>query len=185
MIFLDGDLTLMSPGHLHEKDKERFGFFIPLVAAELRIPLVMAGSTTYRRHKNKGAIEPDQSYYLANARLIKDKKRIDLRTDPPPDLSVEVVYSNSAKNAIEVSRRFGIPEIWICTERGLRFLTLASNGEYVESNVSLAFPAISSSEVLDWIRRPLADGKFDSDWVLDLQRWVREVVVPRVAKSAE
>ena len=185
MIYLDGDLLLMSPGHLHERDKERFGMFVPFVASALRIPFLMAGSTTYRRRKQKGGIEPDQSYYLANAPRILNKKKIDLRVDPPPDLSIEVVYSNSAKTAVEASRRFGIPEVWVCTERGLDFLVLGPDGEYAESPTGRAFPFLSATEILEWIRRPLAEGTSDADWVQDLQNWVRDVLIPRAANRGE
>jgi len=182
MIYLDGDLLLMSPGYLHETDKERIGLFVVTVASCLGLPFRMAGSTTYRRRKKKGGIEPDKSYYLANAPHVRNKKQIDLRIDPPPDLSIEVVYSHSASAAVEVSRRFGIPEVWVCTEKGLKFLVLGPDGNYAESTTSLAFSVLSTSEVLGWVRRPIAEGESDLEWVLDLQRWVQETLIPRVAQ---
>lgn len=185
MIYLDGDLLLMSPGHLHEKDKERFGATILVLAEELDIPMLMAGSTTYRRRKKKGGIEPDQSYYLANAHRVLNKKKIDLRTDPPPDLSIEVVYSHSASAAVEVSRRFGVPEVWTCTEKGLKFLVLGPDGAYAESATSRAFPSVSSSELLAWVRREAPAGSGDTGWVKEFRRWVRETIIPRAAHRGE
>jgi Uma2 family endonuclease len=183
MIYLDGDLLLMSPGHLHERDKERFGMFVVQVAIGLRIAFRTAGSTTYRQRKNRGGIEPDQSYYFANAPRVRNKKSINLKVDPPPDLSIEVVYSHSAKAAIEVSRRFRIPEIWVCTERGLTFLVLGDDGLYVESSTSLAFPYLSPSEVLAWVRRPEGEEYSDLEWSDDLASWIRETVLPRLPKA--
>jgi Uma2 family endonuclease len=185
MIYLDGDLFLMSPGHLHERDKERFGAFVLVLAEELDSPLLMAGSTTYRRQKRKGGIEPDQSYYLANAPRVLNKAKIDLRVDPPPDLSIEVVYSHSSKVAVEVSRRFKIPEVWVCTELGLVFLVLGPDGKYVESASSLAFPFLSAAEIVDWVRLPGEEGLTDIDWVRQVRRWVRETIIPRTANRGQ
>src|SRR4051812_36671216 len=86
MVYLDGDVLLMSPGHLHERDKERFGLFVAVMAEEQGFPLIVAGSTTYRRRKKQAGVEPDQSYYMANVPRVRNKKKINLRIDPPPDL---------------------------------------------------------------------------------------------------
>lgn len=182
MVYLDGDLYLMSPGHSHERDKDRFLLFVVEVTVGLRIPFHLAGSTTYRRRKKDGGIEPDQSFYLANAAKVRNKKAIQLKTDPPPDLSIEVVYSNSSAEAVEVSRRFGIPEVWVCTETSLTFLVLGPDGNYEEKSSSLAFPFLSAAEVLQWIRKPEADDASDLDWTFDLRRWVQETLIPRVAQ---
>ncbi len=183
MIYLDGDLLLMSPGHLHERDKERFGTFVMVIAEECDIPILMAGSTTYRRRKKRGGFEPDQSYYLGNIPRVLNKKKIHLRVDPPPDLSIEVVYSNSADAAVEVSRRLGVPEVWVCTEKGLTFRVLGPGGIYTESGTSRAFPFVKGDEIVDWVRRAEVDGGSDTSWIKDLRLWVREVVVPRVREA--
>ncbi len=180
MTYLDGDLLLMSPGHLHERDKERLGAFILLIGEECDIPIRIAGSTTYKRRKKESGTEPDQSYYLANIPRVLNNKKIDLRVDPPPDLSIEVVYSHSADAALEVSRRFGVPEVWVCTEKGLTFRVLGPGRKYAVSDVSPAFPFLKAEEIVDWIRRPEADLRGDVGWIKELRRWVREAVVPRV-----
>jgi len=185
MIYLDGDLLLMSPGHSHERDKERFGVFIVVIAEELNIPFLMAGSTTYRRRKRRGGVEPDQSYYLANAPRVLNKKDIDLRINPPPDLTIEVVYSHSAENAVEASRRLGVPEMWVCDDEGLKFLVLGADGRHAESPRSLAFPFLTAPEIVAWVRRPEVEGATDIDWIKDLRRWTRETLSVRDGGRAE
>lgn len=185
MTYLDGDLELMSPGHDHELDKERFSLFIAEVVVGLDIPCIFAGSTTYRRRKKRGGFEPDQSYYLANIPRVRNKKKIDLRIDPPPDLAIEVVYSHAADTAVEVSRRLGVPEVWVCDDSGLRFLLLGPNGRYTEAKVSPTFPHLTAEEILDWVRRPLPEGWSDTDWIKALRRWVRETLIPRAADRGE
>ncbi len=84
-----------------------------VVIEELKIVCILAGSTTSAVARGSGGFEPDQSYYLANAPRIKGKKELRLKTDPPPDLAIEVVYSHDADRALEVCRRLGVPEVWV------------------------------------------------------------------------
>lgn len=179
LIYLDGDVLLMSPGHSHERDKDRFLVFVVALVKALRMRYRLAGSTTYRRRKDEAGLEPDQSFYLANQPLVAGKTTIDLNVDPPPDLSIEIVYSHAADAAIEVSRRLGIPEVWVSDDRGLRFLVLGEDREYVESTASLAFPILTPHEVLHWIRLPDTVEFSDLEWEEELAVWIRETLLPR------
>lgn len=185
MFYLDGDVHLTATSYSHERDKARFGMFIMSIGVALRVPFIMAGSTNYRLKKVDSGFEPDKSYYLDHLHHVRDKKEIDLRIDPPPDLAIEVVLRNSATAAVEISRRLGVPEIWVCTERVLKFMVLGSNGRYAKSATSRAFPCLNASEVLTWIRRPEADGTSDLEWITDLKQWIQEVLLPRVPKITE
>ena len=44
---------------------------------------------------------------------VRGKKKLSLKIDPPPDLAIEVVQSHDADAAIEVYRRFKVPEVWV------------------------------------------------------------------------
>ena len=50
--------------------------------------------------------------------------------------------------AIEVYRRFRVPEVWICDEAELVILVLQPNGRYAESATSVPFPFLSAAESL-------------------------------------
>lgn len=178
MIYLDGDLLLMSPALPHERLKMRLGSLVVEVAFGLGIPFLFAGQTTYRRRKKDAGVEPDDSYYLSNEARVRGKKEIDLRVDPPPDLAIEAVHTHGASKALEVLRRLGVPEVWVCDDDGLRILILRVNRRYVRSNTSLAFPFLTASEIFDWAQRPQI--ATDLEWMIDLRQWVQEVLVPRV-----
>jgi hypothetical protein len=60
MVYLDGDVYLMSPAYPHEHYKKRLGHLVLNVTEELDIPCVFAGSTTFRRRKKKGGAEADE-----------------------------------------------------------------------------------------------------------------------------
>ena len=56
---------------------------------------------------------------------------------------MEAVYLHDADTAIEVYRRFKVPEVWACDEARLVILVLQSNGSYAESATNPAFPFLS------------------------------------------
>lgn len=183
MVYLDGNLYLMSPEFRHEYLAEQLGGFVKAVAGELDIVYVKARSTTFRRRKQRGGAEADQSFYLANAARIAGKSRLHLRVDPPPDLVIEAVNTHDADAAVEVWRRFGVPEVWVCDLSSLQILALQPDGTYADSDASVSFPFLSAAEVLGWVSRPQTGN--DAAWARELRRWVREVVAPRARASEE
>jgi Uma2 family endonuclease len=177
IVYLDGTLSLLSPSSLHESLNDRLRQFFWIVLAELKVPFRSFGSTTFRRKRKEAGVEGDQAYYITSYELVRGKKSVDLRTDPPPDLAVEIVVTHGADDSLEVYRRLGVPEVWVCTDRELAFLTLGEDGQYSRQNVSSAIACVSAPEVHAWIMRDAS--KDDGGWSLDLRRWAAEVVAPR------
>jgi Uma2 family endonuclease len=177
MIFLDEDVWLMSPSYSHERLKERLVLFVMEVVVGLKIPCVMSGQTTFRRHSKRGGVEGDQTYYLANAASVRGKTEIDLGIDPPPDLAIEAVTTHDASEAVEVYRRLNVPEVWVCDATELRVLVLATDGGYAESKTSLAFPFLSADDIAEWALRSLLS--CDTDWATQLRQWVAETLPAR------
>jgi Uma2 family endonuclease len=179
MVYLDRELLLVSPSFAHEFLKKRLGAFVQEVIVALKIQCIPAGETTFRRQRKRGGIEGDESYYLANAARIVGKNEIDLRIDPPPDLTIEVVHNRDARRAIEVYRRLGVPEVWVCDQEQLRILVLQANGRYASADSSMVFPFLKTSEIASWILLPREP--YETDWLEALRRWVGETLVPRRA----
>ncbi len=176
-VYLDGRLTLMSPGYAHERLKKLLGGFVEIALEGLGVPFLAAGSTTLRRKRRRGGVEGDETYYLKNLADLRGKSRIDLRVDPPPDLAVEVVVSHDADDAVEVYRRLGVPEVWVGSAEGLAFLTLKEDGAYVSAAESRAIPGLTAAEVPSWIVRD--DFPDDFEWRRGLRRWVADELAPR------
>ena len=177
MVYLDGKLSLMSPSFTHEYLKERLGILITEVVVGLVIPCIHSGSTTFRRRAKRGGVEGDQTYYLANLGRIRGKKKISLKVDPPPDLAIEVVASHDPDDALEVYRRFRVPEVWICDENELTILVLQQNGRYVPAERGHAFSFLTASETHSWVSR--SQDSSDAAWISELRRWIAEVLAPR------
>jgi Uma2 family endonuclease len=182
LICLNGDVLLMSPSRIHERITDRLGLFVREIVVELDIPCEPTRETTFRRPDLEVGVQPDDSFYLANYRAMAakvGKEDVDLRVDPPPDLVIEVVHTHSAKDAVEVLRRLGVPEVWVGdVEHGLRILVLSNDGQYHESNKSVCFPFLTAAEIFEWAARPGMASM--TQWVKQLRQWTREVLVPRV-----
>jgi Uma2 family endonuclease len=181
MVYLDGTVWLMSPTFPHERLKTRLGLFVIEVVVGLDIPCIASASTTFRRRVKRGGVEGDQTYYLANERHVRGKNKLHLKTDPPPDLAIEAVHSHDADAAIEVYRRFKVPEVWVCDEDAMWILVLQPNGRYAESSTSASFPFLTATEVYDWVQRPQTES--DTTWVRQLRTWVKRTLKPRVRKQ--
>ncbi len=177
MTYLDGRLSLVSPSHRHETLKKLLDYFIAATLAGLDVPFVPAGSTTLRRRGKRGGVEGDETYYIANYAGMRGKTAIDLRVDPPPDLAVEVVVTHDADDAVEVHRRLGVPEVWICAPGEVVMLVLGEDGRYAPAAASAAVPGVTPAEVRDWLARPMDAGA--TAWMDEVRRWAAEVVAPR------
>ncbi len=181
MTYLDGKLWLMSPSYLHERIRTRLGTFVTEVAVGLGIRHVPTGQTTFRRRGRRGGVEGDQTYYFAHAEAVRGKSQIDLRTDPPPDLAIEVVHTHGASEALATYRRLRVPEVWVGSEETLRGLILGPDGRYVESTASAFFPFLTATEILAWVQRP--DTGDETEWVMAVREWVRDELRPQVEGS--
>src|SRR4051812_23088559 len=64
MVYLDGDLFLMSPAYTHEEFADRLSLLVFEIAVGLDIPCKSSRSTTFRRRKRQAGAEADASFYL-------------------------------------------------------------------------------------------------------------------------
>jgi Uma2 family endonuclease len=55
-------------------------------------------------------IEPDPCFYIQNEASVRGKKRLDLSTDPPPDLAIEIDITS--RTHPEIYAALGVPELW-------------------------------------------------------------------------
>lgn len=105
---------------------------------------------TLKRFGEAG-LEPDWCVYIQNREAILGKERINLDTDPPPDLVLEVDATSSSDPADYEPLR--VPELWIYRDDSLR-IYLFDGQHYQETSDSPAFPGIPVRELIpDYVRR--------------------------------
>jgi len=179
--YRDGRVTLVSPSYPHERGNDHLDDIVEMICDELDIDYSAAASTLYQRDDLDRGIEPDQSYYIAHQGAIHEvEKGVDLRLYPPPDLVIEVVWSHSARVALEILQAMGVPEVWLynVSARALQFLHLDDAGTYQPQTRSRAFPFLTTEDVLEQLRSGPANEPHNR-WKRRLRAWVRDVLGPR------
>ena len=167
-----GNLEIMVPSPEHERFKTIMGRFVETLAEELEVRIEPLGSTTFKRPELSGA-EPDECFYIQNISTVKGKKRIDLNQDPPPDLVVEIDITSRSENSLQVYADLGVPEVWIYNGSRLRINRL-ENGEYVEGEISLAFPSLPILEIVRFLEQ--AETMDYLELVKAFRNWVKSQI---------
>ena len=168
-----GTLEIMTPLIGHENPKSNLGNFIIALAEELDIEIKSAGSTTLKRKIANRGIEPDNCYYIQNELAVRGKQELDLETDPPPDLAIEIDITSSSVNKFDIYSALGIPELWRYNGRVLKFYQLAE-GQYVEREFSIAFPIVSVTEMSRFIEQSKTTGEIAL--LKSFRAWVRDKI---------
>lgn len=147
MTYDRGDLEVMSPSPQHEQFGYVIGRLIDVWTVELNIDIKSCRTMTVKREDLERGFEPDNCYYVKNEPLVWDKEELDLATDPPPDLAVEVDLTRSSLDKMQLCAAFGVPEVWRYDGRTLRVYELGSDGQYQPRDSSLCFPQLPMAEV--------------------------------------
>ncbi|MBC1236620.1 Uma2 family endonuclease [Nostoc sp. 2RC] len=166
-----GTLEIMTPLFEHENPKSNFGNFIIALAEELNIEVRSAGSTTLKQRIAKKGIEPDTCYYIQNEAAIRGKQKLNLETDPLPDLAIEIDITSSSVNKFDIYAALGVPELWRYNGQYLKFYQLVQ-GQYVESKFSIAFPVVSVSDISRFIEQSKSMGEITL--LKSFRAWLRE-----------
>ena len=78
-----GELEFLAPPLDRDDAGRILGVLVFVLTEEMGLPLKRGGSTTLRRRLRRRGIDPDESFWIANAYRMAGRRRLDLRTDPP------------------------------------------------------------------------------------------------------
>jgi Uma2 family endonuclease len=146
-----GTLEIMTPLMPHENSNRLIELFIGVLCEELGLEIKRTGSLTMTRDDLERGAEPDSSYYIQNEYRVRDLVDIDLASDPPPDLVLEVEYSRSKVNKFRLYASMGVPEFWRYNGSVLRVYILES-GHYSECAISPTFAPVPVTEIPRFIQ---------------------------------
>jgi Uma2 family endonuclease len=167
-----GDLEIMAPSMEHEDDGRFLGLVVFVLTEELGLPLKQGGSTTLRRRLKNRGIEPDECFWIANARQMAGRRRLNLRTDPPPYLAIEVDGSHSSMDRLAIYAALGVPGVWRLEDDTLTFLALGPGGTYEGVPVSRTFPTATTAELLSFLQKARNAGDVNTV-IREFRDWVR------------
>ena len=106
-----GILEITMPLEDHEFATRLIELFIRVLGVELGLKIKTMGSATLEREDLDRSPEPDNGYYIQNQPLVAGKT-VDLKTDPPPDLVVEIDITHTDINKLRLYASMGVPEFW-------------------------------------------------------------------------
>jgi Uma2 family endonuclease len=153
-----GRLIIVSPSAEHEDYKEFIYSLVRLISLETDVALESRGTTTFKSKLLLKGAEPDTCFYVRNAASVIGKRRINLETDPPPDLVVEIDLSRDSLNKFPIYASLGMPEIWRYDGVTTRFYQLVGENYEVIQN-SLAFPVLTANVVTQYLELNKTDGQ--------------------------
>ncbi len=169
----NGIVDILSPLVPHENSNRLIEAFIVVMCEELGLEIKRTGSLTLTRDDLEKGGEPDSSYYIQNESLVRDKENINLGTDPPPDLVLEVEYSRPAVNKLTLYASMGIPEFWRYNGSVLRVYRL-SGKEYSEVASSPTFARIPVKEIPQFIQATRKNGEIATTRAF--RTWVKSLI---------
>jgi Uma2 family endonuclease len=157
LAYADGLLEIMAPLPEHEVNKELISDLIKALLEELEIEFCPLGSTTFKNELMSQGIEPDNCFYIAHEAVIRGKTRLDLATDPPPDLALEIDITSRTHPSIYAA--LGVPELWRF-EQGCLQINVLQAGQYVEVEFSSIFLDFPLKQVIpEYLNRAKTQGR--------------------------
>ena len=176
-----GSLELMTLSHEHENQDRLLGRLVVALTEERGLPIKSGGATTFRRRQLKRGLEPDECYWIANEMLVRGKMKIDLRRDPPPDLSLEIDVTRSSLNRLGIYEALQFPEVWRLKNQNL-ICYLLDAGKYLVSMTSRAIPGLVVADLMPFLK---LSGQMDENAIVrQFRAWVRQQFPPATATAA-
>jgi Uma2 family endonuclease len=168
-----GELEIMSPSMEHDDDNRFLGRLVLVFTEELGLPLKHGGSTTLRRRLWRKGIEADECFWIANAHRMAGRRRLNLHTDPPPDLAIEVDGSRNSLNRLGIYAALGVPEVWRLEGDVLTFHVLGGGRSYSEAPVSRSFPLVTPADLVGFVRQARQAGD-ENPVIRQFRDWVQQ-----------
>lgn len=169
--YFHGTLEIIAPLSRHEGSNRFIERLINVAAEEMNLNLRTVGSLTMKRRDRNVAGEPDSAYYMQNEPLVRHKDEIDLMSDPPPDLVLEIDITSPSDRRLPIYASLGVPEFWKYDGMTLQYYLLQGNC-YQPVAQSPTFPWLPSSVVVDYLSLRLEIGETQA--IKQFREWVRQ-----------
>lgn len=177
-----GRLELMTPLEEHDRCHKLIESLVLVLADVMKLPVEGYKAPTLKRPDLGIAVEPDTGYYLQHERQVHGKAAIDLATDPPPDLILDVSFNQSTLDRLSLYAAMGVPEVWrYVSQPGDDFLKgqLQIYGleqqHYSQVANGFAFPFLPAGRILQFIDESDALGLMTA--LRSLRTWLQDLSI--------
>lgn len=166
-----GVLEIMSPSPEHVRANRRMAQLVLAVCEVWELDAEDFGSTTYKREDVERGFEPDSCFYIENEPLVRDKDRLDLDVDPPPDLVIEIDVTSFSMNKLPLYASIDVPEVWRYEDAEIEILLL-DGGSYRKSPESKCLSGIGAGTLTDLMRKSKILRR--TEWLKQIREAARE-----------
>lgn len=104
---------------------------------------------------DQAGIEPDHCFWIEHWQSVSGKKRINLATDPPPDIAIEVDVTNFTQ--VDDYLPFKVPEVWLIRANRLDIFSLMATG-YGQVERSQFFPEVPVQPIYQAVIAAISEG---------------------------
>lgn len=106
-----GPLEILTPYSAHAWLKRLLADIVTALAFGQGLPIEQAGSTTFRREDVARGFEADSCCYFGeHAVQMRGRAQVDLHSDPPPDLVVEIDLTPPSLDKFPIYAALGVTE---------------------------------------------------------------------------
>jgi len=170
-----GELEIMSPSTEHESTAYFLELLVAVFSEEVGLDVYGVRSTTFKREDLERGFEPDASFYIRNEERVRGKPRIDLDSDPPPDLVIEVDITNPSLNKLPIYGRIGVREVWRHDGERVSIFVLRED-EYAVVAESTVLPPLSGPVLSRLVAESRTLGS--ASWMRRVREWARSHAQP-------
>lgn len=147
-----GKMEIMSPSPAHERANRDLAMLVEMIFDGWGVDIANFGSTTYKREDIERGFEPDSCFYIENEPLVRDKDSLDLETDPPPDLVIEIDVTSFSLDKLPLYAAIGVPEVWRYEGTKLEIL-IHDGGSYRKSAESKCLAGFRADALADLMQK--------------------------------
>jgi Uma2 family endonuclease len=141
-----GTLEIMAPSFAHERPLQLLVQIVQILAEVHDMDMISAGSTTFKREDLARGFEPDASFYIQHANDVRGNAEIDLDSDPPPDLVLEIDITHPSLDKFPIYAAIGVPEVWRYAEQKVSIYRHHAGGYTVEDS-STVLSGVTSQQL--------------------------------------
>ncbi len=156
----------------HERLKHFLRRLLEALSEELAIVIAGFGSMTCKRKRKRKGVEPDECYYVQHAAQVAGKDDVDLRTDPAPDLALEIDVTHSSLDRMSIYAALRVLEVWRYDGSTLTFHVLGADGTYAVAAVSTVCPRLTPQDLAPFLA--LRTRQDENAVVAQFRAWVRQ-----------
>ena len=165
-----GFLEIMTLSIEHEEPNRILASLVELILGEWEADFLRAGSHTFKRTELAKGFEPDSCFYIRHPEVVRGKRRLNLATDPPPDLVIEIEVTEPLLPRLPIFAAVGVPEIWQYDGSALHVLVLEGSA-YREAVESTILPRLSAATIASFVQQGLE--MTSPVWIRKVREWAR------------